>query len=165
MAVRLIPLDLTVTHSLSRTALYEGSSFDPNVVSLPPSVLFGIIGGVAGGLCLFIIVHWSLIFCIAVCCMRRRQCHTSSPIDPADSYSPNDGGGVHCNLDTLYSPHFGVSGRVGGRKNAPICLPYWVACMHHFTCKISTTVAELCLRHSLHGACIVALRPTLMCHQ
>ena len=110
MAVRLVPQDLTVTPSPFRT-LYEGFSFDPTLVSLPPSLLFGVIGGVAGGLCLFVIVHWSLIFCIAVCCMRRRQCRTSSPIDPAGSYSPNDGGGVRCNLDTLYSPRFGVSGQ------------------------------------------------------
>lgn len=112
MAIQLIPPDLTVTHSLSLSrTLYEGSSFEANVVSLPPSVLFGVIGGVAGGLFLYAIIHWSLIFCIGVCCMRRRQCRTSGPIDPADSYSPNDGGGVHCNLDTLYSPPFGVSGQ------------------------------------------------------
>ena len=96
----------TLKHS-SFSLSTKGSPLGPFPFLVTPPILFGTIGGIAGALCLYAIVYWSLFGC--VCCLRRR-CRKSSPIDPADSYSPNEGGSVRCNSDALYGPAFGVSG-------------------------------------------------------
>ena len=111
----------TKSLSLSHTHTHhEGPPFDLYPIFLRPPALFGIIGGIAGALFLYAIVYWSVCCCVTACCLRRR-CRTSSPIDPADSYSPNEGGSVQCNLDAIYSPAFGVSGQHGTAQHGEKC--------------------------------------------